>query len=82
MITSTPLFGQRSPIITPRNAVSRCTPRSRSLESHFGRGLGPWTVQIWDFSKLQAQDITDGAEVMVCLLYNRMLTTNKKMFCF
>jgi hypothetical protein len=31
--TSTPLFGQRSPMITPRNALSRCTPKSRSVES-------------------------------------------------
>src|SRR5271168_356406 len=33
MMTSTPLFGHLSPIITPRNAVSKCTPRSLSLAS-------------------------------------------------
>lgn len=32
-IISTPLFGHRSPMMTPRSAVSRCTARSRSPAS-------------------------------------------------
>src|SRR4051812_34142279 len=33
MMTSTPLLGQRSAMMTPRSAVSRWTERSRSEES-------------------------------------------------